>query len=263
MLTDLHCHMLPGIDDGSRNVAQSIEMARIAVADGIDTTILTPHHLNGVYTNRADQIRDAVGELQHRLREAGVELELLPGSELHLVPELPDELADGRALTLGDHGRAVLVELPVHTVPMGAETVLEQIIAQRLVPVIAHPERNSELRRTPERLADWIDMGCLGQVTAQSCIGRFGEGVQRAAETMIRAASIHVVASDAHRDRRRIPQITPAREPIRRWTSERVATLLIETFPGELGAGRMPEREFLDRALRSVKPRGLLARLFG
>ena len=97
MLTDLHCHMLPEIDDGSRNVAQSIEMARIAVADGVGTTILTPHHLNGVYANRAEQIRNAVGELRARLREAEVELDLLPGSELHLVPELPDELADGRA----------------------------------------------------------------------------------------------------------------------------------------------------------------------
>ena len=263
MLTDLHCHMLPGIDDGSRNVAQSIEMARIAVADVIATTILTPHHLNGVYVNRAEQIRNAAGELQARLREAGVELDLLPGSELHLVPELPDELADGRALTLGDRGRAALVELPVHTVPMGAETVLEQIIAQGLVPVIAHPERNSQLRRTPERLADWVEMGCLGQVTAQSCTGRFGQAVQRAAQTMIRAGSIHVVASDAHRDRRRVPQITPAREPIQRWTNERVATLLIETFPGELAAGRMPERLFLERALQVQKPRGLFARLFG
>jgi len=263
MLSDLHCHMLPEIDDGSRNLAQSIEMARIAVADGIGTTVLTPHHLNGVYTNRAEQIRRAVGELQAHLREAGVPLDLLPGSELHLVPELPDELADGRALTLGDHGRAVLVELPVHTVPVGAETVLEQIIAQELVPVIAHPERNSQLRRTPERLADWVEMGCLGQVTAQSCTGRFGEAVQRAAETMIRAGSIHVVASDAHRDRRRVPEITPARETIQRWTNERVATLLIETFPGELAAGRAPERVFLERALQVQKPRGLFARLFG
>jgi len=93
-------------------------------------------------------------------------LEPLPGSEYHLVPELIDALAAGTALTLGDFDRAVLVELPVHTIPLGSEDLLEQILAQGLVPIIAHPERNSELARHPERLADWVAMGCMAQLAA-------------------------------------------------------------------------------------------------
>lgn len=253
MLTDLHCHLLPGIDDGSKSMAQSLAMARIAVDDGITTTVVTPHHLNGVYSNPAQQIREGIEQLNAALQAEGIGLNILPGSELHLTPELPGELAAGTALTIANQGRAALVELPVHTVPVGAEHLLEDIIAQGLTPVIAHPERNSELRRSPERLADWVQMGCLGQVTVQSCTGRFGEHVQDAARTMIRAGSIHVAASDAHRDRRRVPQLTPAREPVTRWTNEQVAKLLIDTYPTDLAAGRDPD---LDRLRDALPARG-------
>jgi protein-tyrosine phosphatase len=253
MLTDLHCHMLPGIDDGSKTMEQSLAMARIAVEDGITTTVVTPHHLNGVYRNPAQRIREGIERLNEALQRVGIGLNLLPGSELHLTPELPGELAAGTALTIANQGRAVLVELPVHTVPVGSEQLLEDILAQGLTPVIAHPERNSELRRNPQRLTDWVELGCLAQVTVQSCTGRFGEAVQQAARTMIRSGCIHVAASDAHRDRRRVPQLTPAREPIARWTSDEVARLLIDVYPTDLAAGRQPDLDLLQQALPPIR----------
>lgn len=254
-LTDLHCHLLPGVDDGARHLDQSLAMARLAVEDGIGTIVVTPHHLNGVYTNRAGTVREHVQRLGECLQQAGIPLALLPGSELHLTPELPDAIAGGQALTIADRAQAVLVELPVHTVPLGAERLLEQLMTMGLTPVIAHPERNTELRRRPQRLREWIDMGCLGQVTAQSTTGQFGERVRRAAKTMIRAGSIHIVASDAHRDRRRIPVITPAYAPIAEWTSTAVADLLLRVFPPDLAAGRSPELRRLREALSGIEPK--------
>jgi protein-tyrosine phosphatase len=241
MLTDLHCHILPAIDDGSKSLEQSLAMARIAVEDGITTTVVTPHHMNGVYNNPAEQVREAVRALKQALFSEGIQLELLPGSELHLVPELPDQVHRGEALTIADRGHAVLVELPVHTVPMGAENILDHLLSMGLTPVIAHPERNSELRRDPDRLARWVQMGCLGQVTAQSCTGNFGDAIRDAARTMVRQGSIHVVASDAHRDARRVPQITIARKPIVQWAGEDAARLLIDAFPTRLGQGEIPD----------------------
>ena len=256
MLTDLHCHMIPGIDDGSKSLEQSLAMARIAVDDGITTTVVTPHHLNGVYDNPAEGVRDGVRALKEALFREGIALQLLPGSELHLVPELPDQVHRGEALTIADRGHAVLVELPVHTVPVGAENILDHLIAMGLTPLIAHPERNSELRRTPERLAGWVQMGCLGQVTAQSCTGNFGDAVRDAARTMIRQGSIHVVASDAHRDARRVPRITIAREPIEQWAGEDAARLLIEAFPARIADGELPDPGLLIDVLpaRTRKP---------
>ena len=262
MTTDIHCHILPGIDDGSKELAQSLAMARIAVGDGINTTFATPHHLNGVYRNPAELVRAEVERLQEALDAHGIALKLLPGSEHHLVPELPDALAAGTALTMGDFGRAVLVELPVHTVPVGSEDLLEQIRAQNLTPIIAHPERNSELRRHPERLADWISMGCLAQVTGQSCTGLFGEAVQASARDMILRGLIHFIASDAHRDRRRIPEISPARAQVAEWTNDQVAELIADTFPTTLARGEVPEPDILNAALPPPEKAGWWQRWF-
>lgn len=249
MAVDIHCHILPGIDDGSKAVAQSLAMARIAVDDGIETVFATPHHLNGVYRNPADEIRAAVAALQQHLDAEGIALKLLPGAENHLVPELPRALGEGSALTLGDFGRVALVELPVHDIPIGAEEMLDNIRGRGIVPIIAHPERNTALRRNPDRLADWVGAGCLSQVTAQSCTGQFGEAVQAASREMICRGLVHFVASDAHRDRRRIPQMGPGRAQIAAWAGEAVAELLGGRFPAALAAGEVPEIQALYEVL--------------
>ena len=252
-MVDLHGHLLPGIDDGAKSLEQALNMARQAVADGIALSVLTPHHLNGVYENPARQVREHCSVFREHLREHSIPLRVLPGNECHLVPELPAALAAGTALTIGDRKRAVLVELPVHTVPLGATRILEDILAMGLQPVIAHPERNGELAADASRLSEWIAMGCLAQVTAQSCTGRFGPRVQEAARHMVRSGLIQVMASDAHRDSRRIPELMPGREQVARWTSPKTATLLTEDFPRALAEGEPVDVRLLNHALPSPR----------
>ncbi|MEN1727271.1 MAG: CpsB/CapC family capsule biosynthesis tyrosine phosphatase [Pseudomonadota bacterium] len=254
MYADLHCHLLPGIDDGAKHMEQSLAMARLAVADGIRSVVVTPHHLNGVYSNRAADIHQALGHLREALLAEGIPLKLLPGAELHLVPELPDELAAGHAMTLANQKKAVLIELPVHTVPLGSDHLLEQILAMGLVPIIAHPERNTQLREHPEMLEEWVDMGCLGQITAQSCTGQFGPRIQERSREMIRRGLIHVVASDAHRDRRRIPKLSEAHALIERWTNATLARLLCVDYPQQLITGKLPNLDRLIEVLPSQRP---------
>ncbi|MEE4638080.1 MAG: CpsB/CapC family capsule biosynthesis tyrosine phosphatase [Wenzhouxiangella sp.] len=249
MFTDIHCHILPGIDDGSKELAQSLAMARIAIDDGIDTIFATPHHLNGVYTNPARAVLDHVERLREHLLDQGMALKVLPGAENHIVPELPDALAEGTAMTMGNLGQAVLVELPVHTVPVSTEEILENIRSQSLTPIIAHPERNTYLRQHPQRLREWIEMGCLAQVTAQSCTGLFGPQVRAAAHAMVTGGMIHFVASDAHRDRRRIPEISLGQAEIERWTNTETARLLAEDLPAQLAGGEPLDTQRLQAAL--------------
>jgi protein-tyrosine phosphatase len=251
MYADLHCHLLPGIDDGAKDLEQSLAMARIAVEDGIRTVVVTPHHLNGVYANPASEVLDAVASLREALLAEGIPLKILPGTELHLVPELPEELSAGRALTVANQKKAVLVELPVHTVPYGAEHLLEQLLAMGLQPIIAHPERNSQLRANPDMLEEWVGIGCLGQITAQSCTGQFGPQVQESAREMIHQGLIHVVASDAHRDRRRIPKLSEAQAQIERWTNSALAQLICIDFPNQLIEGETPN---VNRLLEALPP---------
>lgn len=248
-MVDLHGHLLPGIDDGAKDLEQALNMARLAVVDGIAISVVTPHHLNGVYRNPAREVREHCARFRAQLFEHGIPLDVRPGAECHLVPELPAALAEGTALTVADRKRSVLVELPFHTVPLGASSILEEILSMGLQPVIAHPERNRELISDPEQLAEWVEMGCLAQVTAQSCTGRFGPQVQEAARRMVGDGLIHVIASDAHRDSRRIPELTPARELIARWVSPEAAKLLTEDFPRALVDGQSVDAARLRDAL--------------
>lgn len=252
-MVDIHAHLLPGIDDGAKSVEQALNMARLAVADGVATLVATPHHLNGVYRNPAGRIRRHCDMLSRKLGEEGIDLEILPGSECHLVPELPAALAEGTAMTVADRGRAVLVELPVHHVPRGASEIIEEIQSLGLQPIIAHPERNTQLARDSALLREWVEAGCLAQVTAQSCVGKFGPQARAAAREMVQLGLVHFVASDAHRDQRRIPELTPGRGAIEGWICPEVGELLSETFPRALIAGRTVETSRLTHAL--VLPR--------
>jgi protein-tyrosine phosphatase len=261
-MVDIHGHWLPGIDDGAKSLEMALRMGRIAVEDGITTVLATPHHKNGVYETFAETVREEVASLRSVFESEGIELDVLPGSECHLVPELPRELAEGHAMTVADRKKAVLVELPVHSIPMGATTILEEILGLGLTPVIVHPERNSALARDPDRLADWVSLGCLAQVTARSCIGKFGDRAQYAAKEMVTRGMIHFVASDTHRDKRRVPDMSFGRSVIEKWTTPGVGKLLAETYPRDLVLGREIQTEALDDALPRRR-RGWFRRLVG
>ncbi len=234
-MIDSHCHVLPGIDDGAHTFETALEMARAAVGCGTHTIVCTPHHLNGVYVNRADGVRQTVVDLQRRLTDAGIALRLYPGSELHLVPELPSQVLDGSALTYNDRGKAALVELPKASIPVGVDTILEQLLYRGVTPVIAHPERNLTLARRPERLAEWVSWGCKAQITAQSCSGDFGERLQRLSRRWVEFGWIHLIASDAHRPTGRSPDTLAAgRAMAAEWLDEEAAILLSLDNPQRL-----------------------------
>jgi protein-tyrosine phosphatase len=216
-MIDCHCHMLPGIDDGARDLPYALEMARKAVANGITAVIVTPHHLNGVYDNPRKKILKAVMAFRTALAEAGINLEVYPGSELHLVPELPGRILEGDSLTYNDRGKAALVELPKQTIPTGAETVLERLLYEGITPIIAHPERNATLAAHPDRAAEWVKMGCKLQLTAQSCAGDFGRPIQNACRRWAEQGLVHLVASDAHRTGSRPPELARGIAALGRW----------------------------------------------
>ncbi|CRI66041.1 PHP C-terminal domain protein [Thiocapsa sp. KS1] len=234
-MIDCHCHILPGIDDGAHTFETALDMARAAAAAGIQDLVCTPHHLNGVYSNPGSVVRHALQDLRERLAGAGVPLRIHPGAELHLVPELPSQVLDGTALTYNDLGKAALVELPKAAVPMGAETILEQLLYRGITPVIAHPERNLVLVRNPERLAEWVARGCKVQLTAQSCSGDFGERIQHISRHWLELGWVHLIASDAHRPTGRSPTTLAAgRAVVTEWLGDQAASLLVCDNPRRL-----------------------------
>ncbi|MEI7780575.1 MAG: CpsB/CapC family capsule biosynthesis tyrosine phosphatase [Planctomycetota bacterium] len=234
--TDIHCHIVPGIDDGARNVSEAVEMAAQAVADGTTTLIATPHQLGSNRHVTVAAIRQGVADLRSQLAAAGVGLSVLPGGDVRVEPELPRLLKSGNVLTLGDHGRHVLLELP-HDVYVPLEPLLAALRKQGLVGILSHPERNRGIIANPSFMADVIRAGGLLQITAGSLLGHFGASCRKVAEHAVRQQFVHFVASDAHDTQRRPCGLRAAFTAVAALADERFARLLCCEHPARVAAG--------------------------
>ena len=209
-MIDLHCHIIPQVDDGSPSEAVSLAMARAAAAGGVAAVVCTPHMEAG-YRTREDLARmDAARlRLQELLDGEGIALTLLPGAEWLLTPELPEVVAAGAGRLGGGSSRAFLFELSPYMQPGLADAfVSEAVRGAGLVPVLAHPERHGAVNAGNARalLGRLVERGAVMQVTAGSLTGMFGKRVQGTAEAIALAfADRLVLASDAHDDRVRVP----------------------------------------------------------
>ena len=152
--TDIHCHIVPGIDDGSANLAESLAMARMAEADDTKSLVATPHQLGTNSGVSADAIRQGVANLQTALNAEGIGVSVLPGADVRIEPELPKLVKQGKVLTLADRGKHVLLELP-HETYFPLEPLLAALARQGLVGILSHPERNRGIIKKPEVMWMW------------------------------------------------------------------------------------------------------------
>ncbi|MCM3729093.1 tyrosine protein phosphatase [Neobacillus cucumis] len=195
-MVDIHCHILPGIDDGAKNISDSIMMAKEAEKEGIHTIIATPH-LNNQYDNRKDLILAKVNKLNTALKDAGVNVTILPGQEPRIYGDIIGDFEKNDIQTL-NNSQYLFVEFPSNHVPRYAEKLLFDIQVKGLTPIIVHPERNSEIIERPEILYRFVEKGSLTQVTASSLSGYFGKKIKNFSMQIIEANLTHFIASDAH-----------------------------------------------------------------
>jgi protein-tyrosine phosphatase len=265
-MIDLHCHLLPGIDDGATDEAVSLEMARIAAADGIRTTACTPHIYPGLFENDSAGIVARVASLQRRLQDEGIALDLTLGADAHLTPELLGRIKAGTAPTLAG-SRYFLLE-PPHTVapPRFAESVFD-FVAAGYVPVITHPERLTWIKAHYAVFAALVQSGAWMQVTAGSLNGRFGETAQYFGQKLLDDGLVHILATDAHGHRRRAPLLAEGRQAAEKWVGAEEARRLVVERPQAILDNRAPQQVDPVPALREggfVRPkRSLFARLTG
>ncbi|WP_311519440.1 tyrosine-protein phosphatase [Paenibacillus albidus] len=196
-MIDIHSHILPFMDDGAADWEAALAMAKDAHADGITTVIATPHHANGQYMNSGPGIRQAVELMNERLHQNNIPLQVLSGQEIRVYGELLYDLEQGELLSLAG-SRYMLLEMPSSRIPRNMAEVCHELVIQGFVPVIAHPERNAEVASDPSRLESLMELGVLGQVTAQSLAGAFGSKLQKLSLELCRRNLVHVIASDAH-----------------------------------------------------------------
>ncbi|PAF18681.1 tyrosine-protein phosphatase [Terribacillus saccharophilus] len=197
-MIDIHCHILPGVDDGARTLEDSIEMAKAAAAQGIHTIVATPHHRNNQFDNYREDILTRVDELNRILEEENIEVNILPGQETRIYGDLAEGLSAKEILPVNLDTPYILVELPTSTVPKYTNKLLYDLQVLGYTPVIVHPERNSELLSKPDKLYELVKSGVLTQVTAASLVGKFGKKIRDFSHEIVQANLSHFIASDAH-----------------------------------------------------------------
>ncbi len=235
-MIDLHSHLLPGIDDGATDLDDALALARLAVADGIELSVVTPHvHLER-YANDRMSVAEAAARFAEELERAGIALQLRAAGEVRIGPEMVEMLERDQIPFLGSLGgyRVVLLEFPHGGLPVGAERFVRWLIAQKVRPLIAHPERNRELMRDVSRIRPYLDMGCLLQVTAGSLLGQFGVAAQAAAETWLADDCVFALATDAHDLQHRRPNLGVARALLESRGQHELAARLTRTNPARL-----------------------------
>jgi protein-tyrosine phosphatase len=246
---DLHSHVLPGVDDGARTLAESLEIARAAAAEGVETLVATPHVREDYPTDPAT-VERLVAEVQAALRDEGVPLALLGGGEVAF--DFLPQVADADLVRFGLGGsRVILLEAPYHSWPINLAEIVFRLRARRFVPVLAHPERNGEVQERPERLRPHVENGLLVQVTAASLEGRLGPSSRQTALALVERGLAHLVASDAHTPDVRAFGMRKGLDALR---DAALARWLSQDVPAALLAGdELPERPLRRRRFGRVR----------
>ncbi|MGF2941306.1 tyrosine-protein phosphatase [Enterococcus xiangfangensis] len=197
-MIDLHCHILPGLDDGAQTLADSLAMVEKAIDQGITHIMCTPHHTNGEYNNPAKKVISAVETLQQAIDQRGWEMTLFEGQEVRLTEQLLAGIERQEILFIDEKKTYLLVEFPANEVPPYSEWLFYQLLIRGHIPVLAHPERNAVFCKDPNKLIPFLEMGVLTQLTAPSIVGVFGKKIQKTAKKMLEHQMLHTVVSDAH-----------------------------------------------------------------
>ncbi len=255
---DVHCHILPGIDDGAADIQESLAMAQSAITDGVTHIVATPHS-SAEYRFDYDRVRQLHGQLQ---RLVGDRLVLATGCDFHLnIENLESLKKDARRFCINQRNY-LLVEFSAIPDPCrDTAHTLHDMQLMGLHPIITHPERNGIIDATTGMLASWIRIGCYGQVTAASLTGTFGPKAKASALRWIEQGLIHFVASDAHNTRGRPLKLQPAYEVVReRFTANVKARALFSENPFAAFEGR--ELPYVPEVAPEDKPKAKKRFLF-
>lgn len=229
-MIDIHCHMLPGLDDGATTVDVALDMARMAVADGIVTTVCTPHITPGVYNNTGASIHEAAERFREALDRANIPLTIAVGADAHIDPSLVVDLRSGRVPTVGST-RYFLLEPPHHAAPPRLDAFCFGALTAGYVPILTHPERLSWVEAQFELIRRLANAGVIMQVTGGSILGGFGRRAQFWAEKLLDEGLVDVIASDGHNCALRPPVLSRARTRVAETHGEVVSERLCASNP--------------------------------
>lgn len=208
-MIDMHCHILPGVDDGAKDEETSLNMLKIAQEENIKKIIATPHYYKGYYENKWEDTIKNVKILNNLAKSSNINIELLPGVEVLADQHTVDLYNEGIIRGLNDT-KYLLIEFPLMKMPKDALDIVYEIKLLGVMPVVAHPERYISFINDPTMINDFIDEGCLFQTNTSSITGLFGKHVKKLAERFIESGIPSFIATDAHTTGGRSPRFSEA-----------------------------------------------------
>jgi protein-tyrosine phosphatase len=238
-MIDTHSHMLPGLDDGSPDMSHSLRMAEAAAAAGVTTVVCTPH-LRDFDVSLIARAREVLEEFRSELESGGIALKLLLGFEVDVSVAATASDDELRLLTVESSYNLLLVEMPHWGWPMHLLDTIFRLRTTGLTPVLAHPERNDRIQRSPGLLGECLDAGAVAQATAASLDGGFGRASRTAFSRQLSLGHIGVLASDAHAHRHSSWTVASVTASLRRRLSEEDVDLLVRVNPARLLSGEPP-----------------------
>jgi protein-tyrosine phosphatase len=227
---DIHCHILPGIDDGPEHIDESLEMAKIASLDGITTIVATPHIKEPPYP--AEDIEIKVAALNDRLTEKGIPLNVLQGADVSSTVDV----SSLRGYTI-NRTRYILIEFPHLYLPGNAKDIIFRLMMHGYRPIITHPERNLSILENPKPFLELLDTGLLVQITADSITGAFGPDIRECASYFLKKGVVNFIATDAHSSRERRPELSGAVKIAAGILGREQANRLVTLNPGNVVQG--------------------------
>ena len=235
-MTDLHCHILPGLDDGAQTMEDSLEMARLAAASGVRAIVATPHcnlPFHEPDNLLSPELLQAVAGLRQAVETAGIPLKIYPGAEVFCTPDVETLLREQKLMTLGAT-RYRLMEFYFDEDPDFMEECFCAVTAQGCVPVVAHPERYEAIQRNPDRIVSWFTNGRIIQLNKGSILGKLGTRAQQASQWILERGLAHAVASDAHSPHARTTFMGEVRRLLEEEYAPAYARILLSENPARL-----------------------------
>ena len=210
---------------------KSVELCKIAANDGVKTIVATPHSKDGVYEAKSSEILKTVDALNLKLKENQIDIEILPGAEIHIHEGLVESIESGEVLTINNGGKFILFELPFVFIPPGTDKFIFNLKANGIVPIIAHAERISTFQRNPELVGQLVKIGALVQVNAPSVTGQAGPRERKCSKWLLKNRLVHFIASDVHSLTGRPPILSKALERAAKIVGEEEARALVYHNP--------------------------------
>ncbi len=235
-MIDLHCHLLPGVDDGAEFVHDALALAKIAVDDGIEHMVLTPHVHPGRYENSRSSLQPHFEHFEQALSDSGLKLKVSLAGEVRLSAEVLQMVANQEIPFLGawNDYKVVLLELPHSHIPPGSDKLVKWLMDRKILPMIAHPERNKDIVTNLDKIRPFVEMGCLFQLTAMSVTGDFGQAAHQRSHEILENNWATVIATDAHNTQHRPPVLSRAKGLVSQLYGEKMAADLFEINPSKI-----------------------------